>query len=278
MRIFKSSALIGDGRIGLHRAKTNASISEHTHDYIEIVYVSSGAATEYVDGMKYNVRRGDIIFMTPNSIHSFVPGAKFEHVEIFFSPRLIGEAVITSAQALSMLALSSFDNLRNNKSFGLIRMDESEIGEVEALLAVMEREFNEKREGYEAYMCNCLNMLLIKMLRNVSSDNCGGDIWEALMEYIEENYEKKLTLTSLASKCFYNPSYFSRTFKQRYGVSFTVYLRNKRIEQAKKLLLCNDMTIEEIAGAVGFSDRSAFYAAFEDDTGMTPLRYRKNKK
>ena len=278
MRIFKSSALIGDGRIGLHRAKTNVSISEHTHDYIEIVYVSSGAATEYVDGMKYNVRRGDIIFMTPNSIHSFVPGAKFEHVEIFFSPRLIGEAVITSAQALSMLALSSFDNLRNNKSFGLIRMDESEIGEVEALLAVMEREFNEKREGYEAYMCNCLNMLLIKMLHNVSSDNCGGDIWEALMEYIEENYEKKLTLTLLASKCFYNPSYFSRTFKQRYGVSFTVYLRNKRIERAKKLLLCNDMTIEEIAGTVGFSDRSAFYVAFEDDTGMTPLQYRKNKK
>ena len=278
MKIFKSSALIGDGRIGLHRAKTNVTISEHTHDYIEIVYVTSGTATEYVDGIRYNVRRGDIIFMTPNSIHSFIPGAKFEHIEIFFSPRLIGEAVITSAQALSMLALSSFDNLRNNKSFGLIRFDESEVEEVESLLAVMEREFEEKREGYEAYMCNCLNMLLIKMLRNVSSDNRGGDIWEALMKYIEENYEKKLTLAALASKCFYNPSYFSRMFKQKYGASLTVYLKNKRIEQAKKLLLDDDMTIEEIAGAVGFSDRSAFYVAFEDDTGMTPLQYRKNKK
>ena len=103
MKVFKSSALIGDGRIGLQRAKMNLQVDEHTHDYIEIVYIVSGTAIEHVDGIEYNVRRGDIIFMTPNSIHSFIPGAKFEHVEIFFSPRLIGEAVMTSAQALFVL-------------------------------------------------------------------------------------------------------------------------------------------------------------------------------
>lgn len=278
MKVFKSSALIGDGRIGLQRAKMNLQVDEHTHDYIEIVYIVSGTAIEHVDGIEYNVRRGDIIFMTPNSIHSFIPGAKFEHVEIFFSPRLIGEAVMTSAQALSMLALSSFDNLRNNKSFGLIRIDESEISEVEALLYSMEREFSEKREGFEAYMCNCLNMILIKMLRSVSQENSSGDIWAALLKYIDENYEKKLRLASLASKCFYNPSYFSRAFKQRYGVSLTEYLKQKRIERAKKLLLEEDVTVEAVSDKVGFSDRSAFYIAFEKNTAMTPMQYRRKFK
>ena len=278
VKIFKSRSLIGDGKIGIHRAKAALPINEHTHDYIEIVYVASGTAIECVDGIKYNVRRGDFIFMTPNSIHSFIPDAEFEHIEIFFSPNLIGESVMTSSEALSMLALGSFDNLRNNKSFGLIRVGESEIDLVESILKMMESEFASKSEGYEAFMCNCLNMLLIKMLRIASRATDSEDMWNALLEYIEHNYNKKLTLAALSSKCFYNPTYFSRAFKQKYGVSLTSYLKQKRIDNAKKLLLNDSLTVEAVAESVGFSDRSAFYAAFESDVNMTPMQYRKKFK
>lgn len=269
---------MGDGRIGIHRAKMSLPVGEHTHDYIEIVYVLSGSAVEFVDGIKYNVRRGDFIFMTPNSIHSFVPGANFEHAEIFFSPHLIGESVMTSAQSLSMLALSSFESVRNNKSFGHIRIAETELSEVEALFLIMEREFSEKREGYEAYMCNALNMLLIKMLRSVLTPSTDEDVWVALLKYIDQNFEKKLTLSALASKCFYNPSYFSRAFKQKYGMSLTEYIKQRRIRRAKELLLCDELTVEEISRKVGFTDRSSFYSAFEDDMKITPMQYRKKYK
>ena len=89
MIVFKSQTLLGKNSIGLRRANPRLPSKEHTHDYIEIVYVAHGTALEKVDGSQYEVERGDMIFMTPNSIHEFTPHKDFEHVEIFFSPNLV---------------------------------------------------------------------------------------------------------------------------------------------------------------------------------------------
>ncbi len=274
MKIFKSKILMGENSIGIRKAKPTLPTKEHTHDYIEIVYVQNGSATEYVDGTDYCVRRGDIIFMTPSSIHSFVPGENFEHVEIFFSPHLVGEEVITTGHTLALLALTSFDKFRSDKSYGLVRFEGEEIRETESILAIMQREYESKKEGYEAFLCNCLNMLLIKMVRASASTGSVRDIWTAVDEYIDKNSDKKITLASLASKCFYNPSYFSRVFKQRYGMTLTEHLKKKRIERAKELLFDSTLSVDQIIQKVGFSDRSAFYSAFYLSTGNTPSEYR----
>ena len=278
MKVFKSKNLIGENSIGIRRAKPLSPTKEHTHDFIELAYIKCGTATEYVDGTGYSVKRGDIIFMTPNSIHAFEPGENFEHVEIFFSPKLIGDGVTTAANALALLALTSFDNFRNDKSYGLVRFEGDEIQEAELILAAMQKELENKKESYEAFMCNCLNMLLIKMVRASVKANVSCDVWQAIDDYIDKNLNKRLTLPLLASKCFYNPSYFSRIFKQRHGVTLTEHLKNKRIERAKELLLDASMTVDDVIQSVGYTDRSAFYSSFYSSTGTTPTQYRLDKK
>ncbi|NSW90624.1 MAG: helix-turn-helix transcriptional regulator [Firmicutes bacterium] len=51
-----------------------------------------------------------------------------------------------------------------------------------------------------------------------------------MLKHIEENYNKKLTLNELARSSFYNPSYFSRIFKECYGKILTEYISEKRLE------------------------------------------------
>lgn len=278
MRIFKSQSLIGKNRIGIRKAKPVLPTQEHTHDYIEIVYAAHGTALEKVDGAQYQISRGDMIFMAPNSIHAFEPSEDFEHIEIFFSPHLVGEEVITSGHTLALLALTAFDDLRNDRGYGLVRFDRNDAREVEFILDAMQREYEEKKEGYEAFMCNCLNMLLIKMARVTSGATSSNDVWRAVEDYIDKNSDKRLSLSSIASKCFYNPSYFSRIFKQKYGVTFSNFVKAKRIERAKELLLAEKITVEEIFQAVGFTDRSAFFSAFYASTGKTPAQYRQQYK
>ena len=278
MRIFKSKSLIGEDSIGIRKTKPTVPTGEHTHDYIEIVYVRNGTATEYVDGTSFCVKRGDVIFMTPNSIHAYEPSENFEHVEIFFSPHLVGEKVITPGHTLAILALTAFDSFRSGKSYGMIRFERNEILEVEAILGMMQKETEDKKDGYEAFMCSCLNMLLIKMVRASATVSAPNDVWHAIEEYIDKNSDKKITLTSLSSKCFYNPSYFSRIFKQRYGTTLTEYLKSKRIEHAKELLSDTGLTVEQIIQKIGFSDRSAFYSAFYTNTNTTPSEYRQKLK
>ena len=276
MRVFKSKVLMGNNAIGIVRSSPKQVCPDHTHDYIEIVYVTRGRAAEYVDGMKYEVVRGDMIFMTPNSIHSINPSADYEKIEIFFSPSLIGSALSTTRDMLTALALSSFNDMRASKNYGLIRFKGADITEIEFLLSLMEKEYGEKNESYEQFMCNCLNLLLVKMIRGSKSEQ--KDVWSMIAEYLNENCEKPISLTALSAKCFYNPSYFSRAFKEKFKCSLTEYIKRLRIERAKLLLLTDKSTVEEISHRVGFADRSAFYRAFYNDTKTTPANYRLNNK
>jgi len=267
---------MGNDAIGIIRSAPKAECTEHTHDYIEIVYVTRGHATECVDGINYEVVRGDLIFMTPNSIHSFKPGADYEKIEIFFSPSLIGSTLSTTSDKLTMLALSSFDDMRASKNYGLIRFGGSDITDVESLLTLMEKECKSKERSYEQILCNSLNTLLVKMIRG--SKTCSDDVWAMISEYINENWDKGLTLTALSAKCFYNPSYFSRAFKEKFNCSLSNYIKHLRIERAKLLLITDKITVEDVALSVGFTDRSAFYRAFYNETKKTPAKYRKENK
>ena len=99
-----------------------------------------------------------------------------------------------------------------------------------------------------------------------------------IQEYIEQNPGAELTLSALASKCFYNPSYFSRLFKQKFHMSLTEYVTRKRIENAIWLLCSTTLSVDEISQKTGFVDRSTFYAAFSRITGTTPAQYRSSNR
>ena len=277
MRVYKSKLLMGADRIGMVRSKPKIICPEHTHDYIEIVYVTRGQGTEYVDGVKYELVRGDVIFMTPNSIHSVEPGDDYEKIEIFFSPSLVGSTLSTTSDTLAALALGSFNDMRASKNYGLIRFRGADITEIEFILSLMEKEYNSKDKSYEQFISSSLNLLLIKMIRG--SKNEKRDVWSMVSEYIGENFEKPISLAALSSKCFYNPSYFSRIFKEKFNCSLTEYIKRLRIEKAKLLLLTEKATVEDIAQRVVFTGKSAFYRAFYSTTKTTPANYRsKNKK
>ena len=142
----------------------------------------------------------------------------------------------------------------------------------------MHAEFKGKDQGWEDVVKNYFNILLTYMLRQ--SNNLGGvevdGIWRELLKYIEENLETKLSLTGLAQRCFYNPSYFSRMFKEKFGMTLMEYITYKRLDKAAELLTSSSLSVEDICRNVGFSDRSGFYHAFSRRFGIAPQQYRKS--
>lgn len=98
-----------------------------------------------------------------------------------------------------------------------------------------------------------------------------------MLKYIDENIDSRLTLAELAQKCFYNPSYFSRIFKEKFGVTFLEYVAKRRLTYAIELLQSTALSLDEIAEQVGFSDTKGLYHAFSRYMDATPSEYRKNK-
>jgi len=93
--------------------------------------------------------------------------------------------------------------------------------------------------------------------------------------YIDRNLHQELRLSDAAEELQLNRSYLSELFKKETGVSFSEFVRRRRIENAKNLLRDTDLTASEIAGALAFSSQSYFIHIFKEETGLTPGAYRK---
>jgi two-component system response regulator YesN len=98
---------------------------------------------------------------------------------------------------------------------------------------------------------------------------------ETAKKYIEENFEKRITLTQVADMVFLNPSYFSIQFKKETGLNFVDYLKKLRITKAKELLKRFDLKVYEIGTMIGYEDATYFANTFKSFTGITPLEYRR---
>ena len=280
MRVFKSESVIGSGDIGLNKKNVVDGFALHTHDYIELEYICDGEGVHTVDGNEIRVRRGDMIFMNYGATHSFTTESGFSHIEIYFSPRLVESGGANLKNTLALLALSSFDGMRRDRNVGVISFSGQDRRDLEFILEAMMREQEARRQSYEAVLSSYLNVVLTKMLRASDLKQIPEDIWQSIKAYIDSNFAERITLEAVAAKCFYNPSYFSRAFKLKFGVSLTEYVRQKRIEQARLILETEDAPVEEIMSRIGFTDRSAFYHSFAEASGMTPAEYRaayKNK-
>ena len=95
------------------------------------------------------------------------------------------------------------------------------------------------------------------------------------MEYIEQHYSQPLTLTQLADKVNLTDSYFSKLFKEETGKNYREYLTERRMEEARNLLMDENMNISEIAEAVGYNNTRYFSRLFETQTGVKPSEYRR---
>lgn len=118
-------------------------------------------------------------------------------------------------------------------------------------------------------------LALIKGSRNLGSRH---NIQKA-KRYIEENYAmEELSLQEVADSVGMSVTYLSRTFKSETNMNFVKYLVQVRMENARELLAESELSAEETAYRVGFSDYVHFSKTFKKFHGLTPSAYRKQCK
>lgn len=94
------------------------------------------------------------------------------------------------------------------------------------------------------------------------------------LERLRTMPSEPLDLESAATLCRLSPAYFSRRFRQLFGMTFTDYARIHRLHLAARRLVGSGAGISEIAFGVGFSSPAHFSARFRERFGMTPRAYR----
>ena len=92
--------------------------------------------------------------------------------------------------------------------------------------------------------------------------------------YIQDHYQKDLSLDEVSKIVNISPYYFSKLFKEATGINFIDYLTNIRMTKAKELLQLPDKSMKEIGIEIGYSDPNYFSRTFKKNVGITPTQYK----
>ncbi len=253
----------------------------HRHNFIEIVYVREGTSNHYVDGIEYKMKSGDMLFINYGCQHAFnVTSEKFFYYNVMFKPEFLGNELVNEKNAFESFLLTAYNEFSiSDIRPTLMSFDSAERAEVESIVENMYLESYRRGKQYGAVLKGYMQVLFIKMLRKLSLPQDNNDPkWAQVISYIESNFQEKLSLAGLAQKCFYNPSYFSRSFKSKTGKTLVEYVNEIRIHAAAKRLAESDDSIHDICVECGFGNKNAFYRCFEQAYGIKPAEYRRKVK
>lgn len=94
-------------------------------------------------------------------------------------------------------------------------------------------------------------------------------------QYVQENYNRQVSLEDVAEAINLSPAYLSTMFKKEMGINFSDFLISCRMEAAKELLKTTDLPIAEVSEQVGYTDSRYFSKTFNKVVGLKPSVYRK---
>ena len=267
-------------------------MGEHSHDFVELVYIVRGKGRHQFAGAEYDIRAGDVFIINPGETHAYkvCPEESMEIINCLFLPSLIPDSLIREldlTNSMDYFYVHPFlsDDLRFNHRLNLYGQDAEN---VLTLLENMLREHRNAEIGCTTVIRLQLLELLIMLSRfykrvekkpNSPSPRQQDRALTAirLYGYMERNYGKGISLQSLSELFHVSTRHINRLIRERYGKSVVELLHDIRITRAKQILLETDEKIVSIAMLVGYEDSSFFTRLFLRQVGCTPSQYRLNE-
>lgn len=278
--VIRSKKLLSEGR--LIRARTHTRFvhfPEHTHDFIEAVYMCSGQTTHIINGKKLILKEGELLFLGQNARQEILPaGEKDIAVNFIIQPAFFDKTLemlgAEETPIKNFLISSLFDS--ENQSYlhfkvaGVLPVQNL----IENLIWTLISNTTNKRNINQTTM-GLLFMQLLNHTDKLSYESREDKAIMDIFRYIEGNY-KNGSLTEAASLLHYDFYWLSHEIKNRTGKTYTEHLQEKRLSQAAYLLKNTSLSVEEIALAVGYENKSYFHRIFSAKYGTSPKKYRSN--
>ena len=242
----------------------------HRHiDYWEFCIVTEGGMKHCLaDGKEVICESHTLSFMTTAEYHSFLKTTKkIRYINIS----------VRESHLLRLLELISPDFreqlLKGDRCFPI---SEALIGEVERLLYQCNLVHEEQVEQKNRLLCSAVLLILQELNRihiNVAEQLSS---FKRTLLAISENRDFILyTVRDLQRELNYSSAHLNRLFREYFGVSPNEYLQEHKFCYARNLLRNTDMSVSEIAYAIGYSNLSHFFGQFKRRYGVTPGEWRK---
>lgn len=225
----------------------------HFHANYEVIYTIEGATEITLNGEKERLEAGEIIMISPYTIHSFSSDENTKTWIGVFSEEFI----------------ASFVEKNKYARYSKFRCD-SDIEEILNKYLFFEGE----PEHY--ILISCLYMVCNECVKNAAAEEAeqNDKFIHSVIEYITENIGNEITLRGMADMLGYEYHYFSSLFHKCFSINFKSFLNIFRYEKACRLLMDRKKDITWICSECGFGSIRNFNRVFKKMNGATPSEYR----
>lgn len=250
----------------------------HFHKELEILVILEGSMELVIQNHVYQLSAGDVFIIGPMEVHLDqnldVHYIVFQFdVNKFFEPDL---APFVHSLLNPHMLLSKLNYI----------FDEHEHVRQEVMNLVMDihHESQQRLRGYEVAITIKVKQILLTILRHdhkrVLDQYSSLEIQrlQPVLQYISTHVAEEISVEHCCTLLNLNYYYFLKLFKKTLGITFIEYIQHERIKRAERILLTEQLSIEETAERSGFQNMGHFYKTFQKFHECTPSTFKKQRK
>lgn len=237
----------------------------HCHTYFELELITEGFGVHHINNQQIDAKRGYIALIRKSDFHTY-------HINSNSNLSLYCTA-FKETNISSEILKQVIDRRGSIDCF----LSEDDFEKMKVCFEIMLKAYNNDERNLNVICKSCLNILISTILKNLPEDEPEDDINGYLKEaivYIEQHFsDVNLSLSQVASAVGIGQNYLGQIFSKELHVTYTDYIRNKRLSHAIELLKQKRMSNDKIAKLCGFSSGAYFISVFKKQYGMTPKKY-----
>jgi len=258
------------------RVKDDFDFPIHFHPEYELNFIYRGKGVRRIVGdSTENIEDLDLVLVGPNMVHGWelheCTCKEIYEITMHIHDDLLNE------KTLSRRIFKPIKDMFNRSKHGILFSRETTVKLMPRMMVLS------KITGIQYYLefIGILDELarsdgqrMLSTLSAEKTDFQNSDKIKKVYDYIQENFNKTITLNEISELVNMSPVSFNRFIKSRTGKTFISYMNNTRISFASRYLLETDLSIGEISFMCGFNNIANFNRLFKKSKNCTPKEFR----
>lgn len=276
--VISGSKLLSPGKIITIRPHTRfVAFPEHSHDYVEMVYMCAGRTVHRVNGQEIRLEQGELLMLGQHARQSIDPAGENDvAVNIIVRPEFFSGTLPFLGEEETPLRRFIISCLTGENEGGYLLFHVARVLPIQNLIENLLYTLMEETPNRRGIHQLTMGLLFAQLLNHTEALRFESDEQNTILSvlrYLEENYRDG-SLTEAAALLHYELTSLSRLIRRETGKNYTDLLQEKRLSQAAWLLRNTGRRVDEIAVSVGYENISYFHRLFSARFGCSPKKYR----
>ncbi|MEM9775777.1 MAG: helix-turn-helix transcriptional regulator [Chloroflexota bacterium] len=250
----------------------------HRHNFYEILYVTEGVGTHFIDFNAYPIKRNTFFFISPGQVHYWNTTVPLKGEILVFTNDFL---LLAPADYMVVQDFSFFHTVEGSSS---LRLNDNDHLEMMLLYEAIAKEFKVDDSRRSSALRAYIHILLVHIQRiyeiqETKDENKKDSIAQKLTRQFKQLVSKRSSIAhsveEYAMQLGISGKHLHRTVKATTGNTPGQLIRQEIVLEAKRLCQHTNLTATEIGLRLGFDDASYFGRFFKREVGLTPGQFKK---